>query len=98
MKKISKQLKKTGKIIIDGPKVKSRKRSAPPVQVHKSKKSYDRKEKPVDTIEEQEHMNLLRFIDAIHEEKYADAAKYLQHEIDIRMEALVSSYIDTPLF
>jgi len=46
MPKISKVMKKDGKVTFDGPEVKKRERFAPPTQKHKAKKgkgSYDRK-------------------------------------------------------
>lgn len=50
--KNSDKLKKDGKITMKGPKVKERKKFAPPTQVQKSKKNYDRK-KPIDEDEEE---------------------------------------------
>lgn len=51
--KNSKEIKSKGKITMKGPKVKERKKFAPPTKVEKSKKDYDRKKKTVDEDEEE---------------------------------------------
>ena len=92
MKKVSKELKEKGKVVIDGPNVKARKKSAPAVQVHKSKKKYDRKE-PIE-----ETSDIAKFVECVIQKKYADATKYLQREVESKIQGLIAKEINTPLF
>ena len=92
MKKISKELKDKGKVSFDGPKVKGRKKSAPATQVHKSKKTYDRKE----TFEE--NMDIANFVEAIFEKKYAQASKYLNSAVESKLQEMIQQELNTPLF
>jgi hypothetical protein len=53
--KASKEMKKNGKIVVKGPKVKERKKPLPANKVEKSKKAYDRKR---ETFDEDEQMTV----------------------------------------
>lgn len=93
--KIAKELKKKGKVSIDGPKVKERKRSAPPSKAHKPKKgkgSYTREEKQVleNTIQ--------KFIDALLEENHSDAHKYLSQAVELKLQFRMKDAMSTPIF
>ena len=60
MGKITKKMKKEGKVTFDGPKVKDRIPFAPATQRHKAEKgkgSYNRKNKPPTAVEDAEEMN-----------------------------------------
>lgn len=92
--KIAKELKKKGKVVIDGPKVKERKKSAPATQKHKAKKgkgSYDRNDSSINE-------NIAMFLDSMCSKNYNDAAKYLQVVIESKLEACMAEEISTPLF
>ena len=92
---VSKQLKKKGKAVIDGPKVKDRKKSAPATQVHKDKKKYDRKKKD-DTV--QENMDIVNFINCLLTKKYASANKYLNNAVELKIQKHIEAELETPLF
>lgn len=95
---VAKKVKQgNGKAVFDGPKVKDRKKSAPPAQVHKKKKgagSYTRNKK--EQIEENNKISL--FIDAILEKRYNDADKYLKGVVEDKLQRRIQEELATPLF
>lgn len=95
---VSKQLKKTGKATVKGPEVKDRKKFAPATKVDKPKKgkgSYNRKEEK-DVV--QENMDLINFINCIITKKYASANKYLNNAVELKIQKVIETEIETPLF
>jgi len=91
--KNSEQIKKSGKIVVKGPKVKERKKFAPPTKVQKSKKSYDRKKETFD-----ESTNISNFIEAVLTKKYSEANKYLKQAVEAKMAEKIKAQLNTPLF
>ena len=92
---VSKQMKKSGKATIKGPKVKERKKFAPPTKVEKSKKgkgSYDRKE----TFDES--TNIQDFVEAIISKNYSKANQHLKQAVEAKLAEKIKAELNTPLF
>jgi stalled ribosome alternative rescue factor ArfA len=92
---ISKKMKTTGKVAFEGPKVKERKKFAPPTKVESPKKgkgSYNRKE----TFDE--NYNIRKFIDCIFTKNYAEADKYIKQAVECKLQDKIKQEISTPLF
>lgn len=92
---VSKKLKKDGKAVFDGPKVKDRKKFAPATKVEKDKTKYDRKE---DKKKLDENTDIINFIECIISKNYASANKYLDSAVDSKILKRIESEIETPLF
>ena len=92
---VSKQLKKKGKAVIDGPKVKDRKKFAPSTKVEKDKTKYDRKE---DKKKLDENINIHNFIECLLLKKYASANKYLNNAVELKIQEQIEAELETPLF
>lgn len=97
-KKVLKKMKEgNGKATFDGPKVKTRKKSAPPTQVHKKKKgagSYSREK--AEQIEE--NNTIYNLVDAILEKRYSDADKYLKDVVEKKLQRRIQEELTTKLF
>jgi hypothetical protein len=95
---VAKKVKKTGKVELAKEAPKSRKKTAPPTQVQKSKKgkgSFTRKSKNSKTIEES---SISLFIDSILEKNYDDASKYLTSILNSKLQARIEKELANPLF
>lgn len=91
--KNSKELKTKGKLTVKGPKVKERKKFAPPTKVEKSKKVYDRKKETFD-----ESTNIAEFIEAVLLKNYAKANQCLKQAVEAKLAEKIQSQLNTPLF
>jgi len=92
---LSKQMQKSGKITMTGPKVKERKKFAPPTKVEKPKKgrgSYERKEKFTESA------LIQTFIDAVFLKDYTKADECLKTIVNSKMSEKIKSELKTPLF
>jgi hypothetical protein len=107
---VAKKMKKgNGKATFKVKAAKTRKKSAPPTQVHDKKKgkgSYNRKAKNKTSVEQlnddkgvfSEDQEISLFIKCILEKKYNDANKYLTGILNSKMQARISDELNTPLF
>jgi len=101
MGKTYKNLKKQGQHVFDGPKVKQRKRFAPPTKTEKPKTgkgSYNRGN-PIDQDEDmKESTNFHKFIEAIMTSNHAEAHKQLKDAINSKIQERIAQEIEKPLF
>lgn len=101
--KITKELKKKGKVEFDGPKKKSRKKFAPASKVEPPKKGKGafKREKNADEDEETpvtENASIINFLEAIVMKNYNDAHKYLHQAVETRLQDRIKDEIAKPLF
>ena len=95
---VASQVKKTGKAVFEGPKVKDRKKFAPATKVETPKKgaAYNRaKEK---RGEFGENTDIINFIECIMAKKYASANKYLNRAVEFKLQQKIEQELETPLF
>jgi len=107
---VAKKMKKgNGKATFKVEPAKTRKKSAPPTQVHAKKKgkgSYNRKAKNKNSVEQlnddkgvfSENQQISMFIKCILEKKYNDANKYLTGILNSKMQSRIEDELNTPLF
>ena len=107
---VAKKMKKgNGKATFKVKAAKTRKKSAPPTQVHAKKKgkgSYNRKSKNKNSVEQLnddkgvfgENQQISLFIKCILEKKYNDANKYLTGILNAKMQSRIEDELNTPLF
>jgi hypothetical protein len=92
---IAKQIKKTGKASVKGPKVKERRKFAPATKVEAPKKgkgSYKRKEDIC------ENTDIVNFIECILIKNYASANKYIKQAVESKLQEKIEKELSTPLF
>jgi len=103
---VAKKMKKgNGKATFKVKAAKTRKKSAPPTQVHRKKKgkgSYNRKTSVEQLNNDKgvfsENQEISLFIKCILEKKYNDANKYLTGILNAKMQARIEDELNTPLF
>ena len=93
-KKISKDIKDTGKVVFDGPSVKKRKNFAPATKKETPKKgkgSYDRK-----VVDESQHIS--SFVQCVMDSEHSKAFDHLKKAVTSKIQARISDEIDKPIF
>lgn len=123
--KISKEIKKNGKAIFDGPNVKDRKKFAPKTKVETPKKGKGSKAPKKETFDEDEEKacwkgykkkgtkmkggekvnncvkestTIENFVAAVIEKRYADAHKFMEDVIALKIEKRIAEEFNTSLF
>lgn len=92
-----KDLKKDGKVTMDGPAVKERKHFAPKSKKHSPKSgkgSYKRSQG--DVVEESN--NISAFVEAVFEKRYSDADKYLKTLVENKLRRSIQKELTTTIF